>query len=988
MPASRNRVWPRGADGLSGSPPIRRRYTSNEGEGLTITASRRLAVSTRVLLAGSAVALSLVAPGIAHAEAPTLFTAGAPPGVFGESATRLSATSEQVSAEISPAAQTTIYHVAYGAPSSTWCTSMGGSGSPEHATSPQTLGFVDEGVHEVSVEVNGLSAGSTYCAELIASNASATTAGGQLSFTAGASLVSTGAVQATGAGTVTVGGEVNPVGQTTSYHVAYGSAASTWCKTGGASGSAEHSSSSSTLPFTDDEYHDVTVAIASLSPGSEYCVELLASNASAIGRGGAVSFRAAAPTAVTEQVQPTGATTAELSGQVDPAGQTTTYHAAYGASGSSWCSSDGSSGSPEHTTSPSTLGFTDTGSHPVSIALGGLTAGDSYCAALVATNAVTTIGAQVSVTSSPLVATSFAQATGAATATVSGQVDPAGQSATYEVAYAVAGSGWCASGGSSGSPEHATAPQTLGFSDNSYHLVSVDLSGLSPGSEYCAELVASNAVTASGGQVRFTSRPGISAVAANTGGATAEQVIGDIDPAGQTTSYHVAYGATSSEWCSGGGQSGSPEHTTAPSNLGFTDTSSHPVAVDLGGLSAGESYCAALVAGNASGTDSSAPLIFGAGAPAAYLEFPEATGATTEELIGEVNPAGQATAYHVEYALATSAWCTSEGQSGTPESSTTPQTLGVTDTTVHEVMIGLTGLTSGREYCAELVASNASGTTASGGQVTVFTSAAMPVAPTSETISGEVNPAGQSTAYHVAYGLASSEWCTSAGASGAAERATSSSTLGFTDGSLHPVLVGLSGLAEGTKYCAELLAGNANGIGHGGQVTFTTVSQAVVPAPPTPPSSPAGSAAEQQAPAVAQIGRLRVSPGVFTPATGGPSLRSLPSHKSKTGASVTFTLTETATVAFAVEQSEQGRVGKGGHCVKETRASRRAHRCALLVTVSGMFVVAGRAGANAFLFTGRLAGRALKPGRYVLLATPSAGGRAGRGASGGFQIVH
>jgi hypothetical protein len=57
--------------------------------------------------------------------------------------------------------------------------------------------------------------------------------------------------------------------------------------------------------------------------------------------------------------------------------------------------------------------------------------------------------------------------------------------------------------------------------------------------------------------------------------------------------------------------------------------------------------------------------------------------------------------------------------------------------------------------------------------------------------------------------------------------------------------------------------------------------------------------------------------------------------------------------------------------------------------VRGSFVYAGRAGVNTFRFRGCVAGRALRPGRYVLVATPLAvDGRPGRVVRVRFRIVH
>ena len=57
------------------------------------------------------------------------------------------------------------------------------------------------------------------------------------------------------------------------------------------------------------------------------------------------------------------------------------------------------------------------------------------------------------------------------------------------------------------------------------------------------------------------------------------------------------------------------------------------------------------------------------------------------------------------------------------------------------------------------------------------------------------------------------------------------------------------------------------------------------------------------------------------------------------------------------------------------------------MTARGSFTRIRPAGADRFAFTGRLAGRALAPGRYRLVATPSAGGRHGGPARAGLRIV-
>jgi hypothetical protein len=137
--------------------------------------------------------------------------------------------------------------------------------------------------------------------------------------------------------------------------------------------------------------------------------------------------------------------------------------------------------------------------------------------------------------------------------------------------------------------------------------------------------------------------------------------------------------------------------------------------------------------------------------------------------------------------------------------------------------------------------------------------------------------------------------------------------------------------------------------------------------------------------AVAAVSRETLSPRAFPAAPSGPSALAA---KRRYGTKVGYTLNEAASVRFTVVQPQTGRKAKGGRCVKPTRANRKARRCTRLVALRGSFTRAGSAGANSFRFTGRLAGHKLKPGKYRLVATPSAGAKTGRAASASFQIIN
>ncbi len=527
-------------------------------------------------------------------------------------------------------------------------------------------------------------------------------------------------VTATGLTTATVDGDVNPAGQTTTYEVEYALASSEWCTSFGSSGSLS-STTAQTLSFTDTDFHEVSVDLTGLTAGMDYCVDLVASNGSSSGDGGQISFAAGTPSAFTySPVTATGLTTATVDGNVNPAGQTTTYEVEYALASSDWCTSYGSSGSASSTTAQ-TLSSTDTDFHDVSVGLTGLTAGMGYCADLVASNGSSSgDGGQISFAAGTPSAFTYSPvtATGLTTATVDGNVNPAGQTTTYEVEYALASSDWCTTFTSSGSPSSTTA-QMLSSTDTDFHDVSVDLTGLTAGTGYCADLVASNASgNGDGGQVWFTAgAPSAYTDSLTATGVTTAMVEGRVNPAGQTTTYKVEYALASSMWCTSYGSSGSPTSSTTAQTLSSTDATFHDVSVGLTGLTAGTSYCADLVASNGSGSGDGGQLSFTAGVPITITSDATATGATTATVDGDVNPAGQTTTYEVEYALASSEWCTSYGSSGSPASSTTAQTLGFTDATFHDVSVGLTGLTAGTGYCADLVASNGSGSWPDGGQI-------------------------------------------------------------------------------------------------------------------------------------------------------------------------------------------------------------------------------------------------------------------------------
>ena len=180
-------------------------------------------------------------------------------------------------------------------------------------------------------------------------------------------------------------------------------------------------------------------------------------------------------------------------------------------------------------------------------------------------------------------------------------------------------------------------------------------------------------------------------------------------PEEQTTKYHVAWSTATSSWCSSKGVSGMPEHETTAVEI----TTSNPLAeenIELTGLEDRREYCVEGIATNASGTAHSEQPTFTSGYPGVVFDAASGVVATTT-LASEdfVDPAGQATHYWVEYALASSQWCESAGKEGSPSHSSAHIALFAA-LEYTEVSLELTGLSSGTSYCAELFAENESGT--------------------------------------------------------------------------------------------------------------------------------------------------------------------------------------------------------------------------------------------------------------------------------------
>ena len=132
-----------------------------------------------------------------------------------------------------------------------------------------------------------------------------------------------------------------------------------------------------------------------------------------------------------------------------------------------------------------------------------------------------------------------------------------------------------------------------------------------------------------------------------------------------------------------------------------------------------------------------------------------------------------------------------------------------------------------------------------------------------------------------------------------------------------------------------------------------------------------------------QVTRLRLSPSTLRASRWGPTVQAA---TAPTATQVSYELNAAASVRFTLQRYRGGR-RVGGRCVKATTSNRRQKICTRLVRVRGGFTRSRAAGTDRFTFTGRVAGRPLRPGRYGLVATPTDNGRTGTPTRARLRIV-
>ncbi len=125
-------------------------------------------------------------------------------------------------------------------------------------------------------------------------------------------------------------------------------------------------------------------------------------------------------------------------------------------------------------------------------------------------------------------------------------------------------------------------------------------------------------------------------------------------------------------------------------------------------------------------------------------------------------------------------------------------------------------------------------------------------------------------------------------------------------------------------------------------------------------------------------------PALRPPRFRGPASRR--SRSVRKGSVLTFSLSEAATLKLQIEILLPGRRKRGG-CVAPSRSNRSRPRCTRHVPL-GTLSATGVTGANGLPFSGRVSGRALRPGSYTLTAVATdAAGNSSAPAKASFTIA-
>lgn len=135
----------------------------------------------------------------------------------------------------------------------------------------------------------------------------------------------------------------------------------------------------------------------------------------------------------------------------------------------------------------------------------------------------------------------------------------------------------------------------------------------------------------------------------------------------------------------------------------------------------------------------------------------------------------------------------------------------------------------------------------------------------------------------------------------------------------------------------------------------------------------------------ADFSRAWTTNKVFAPARANTPLAGFTTKVAKKGTTFNFIANRAGTVRIVISSVGKGRKS-GKKCVRPTRKDARKKKCTRLTKVWTLTRTA-KAGRNSVPFTGRVKGKALKPGAYQAAFTGVSGKRTGKSRVVTFRIV-